>query len=96
MAEMAKKITLLVAIHILSHSWKLAKPKTISNCYKKAFNQERDEDVIGDVPTRRLRPCKRTLLISSTERQKIIISSQIFFVFGEERVKKIFQYIKRH
>jgi hypothetical protein len=52
----AKKVSVLDAIHMLSSSWQSVKPTTIQNCFNKAFSLHKGEqevDALHDVPTPR-------------------------------------------
>ncbi len=49
----AKEIAVLDAVHMLADAWKLVKPSTIANCFRKAFNRDADVhmEVLADIPT---------------------------------------------
>ena len=52
-SNIVKEVSVLDAVHMLADAWKLVKPSTIANCFKKAFKREANVhvEVLADVPT---------------------------------------------
>ncbi len=54
-SNLAKKVTVLDAVHMLAKAWRDVKPSTIANCFNKAFSLPKDsnnivnDDILADV-----------------------------------------------
>ncbi len=70
--EIAKKISLLDAVHTISQAWRRVTSATISNCFKKAFTVPDDNNNEVSAPVNSLDNVEFPPGISETELQAIV------------------------